>query len=106
MPIIKKNGVEIYYEEAGTGFPLLVLPGGGLNATVASLKDHAFNPISEFSNKYRVIALDLRNANAGKTIGPLEIEKTWAHAPAAFLHPDLGLKSLFPTFCYYLTKVF
>ena len=38
MPIIKKNGVEIYYEEAGTGFPLLVLPGGGLNATVAGLK--------------------------------------------------------------------
>ena len=28
MPIIKKNGVEIYYEEAGSGFPLLVLPGG------------------------------------------------------------------------------
>ena len=77
MPIIKKNGVEIYYEEAGTGFPLLVLPGGGLNATVAGLKNHAFNPISEFSNKYRVIALDLRNANDGKTIGPLEIEKTW-----------------------------
>ena len=71
MPIIKKNGVEIYYEEAGTGFPLLVLPGGGLNATVAGLKNHAFNPISEFSNKYRVIALDLRNANYGKTIGPL-----------------------------------
>ena len=51
MPIIKKNGVEIYYEEAGKGFPLLVLPGGGWNATVAGLKDHAFNPISEFSNK-------------------------------------------------------
>ena len=41
MPIIKKNGVEIYYEEAGTGFPLLVLPGGGLNATVVGLKDQA-----------------------------------------------------------------
>ena len=53
-----------------------MLPGGGL-ATVAGLKDHAFNPISEFSNKYRVIALDLRNANDGKTIGPLEIEKNW-----------------------------
>ena len=75
MPIIKKNGVEIYYEEAGTGFPLLVLPGGGLNATVAGLKDHAFNPISEFSNKYRVIALDHCNANDGKTIEPLEIKK-------------------------------
>ena len=77
MPIIKTNGVEIYYEEAGSGFPLLVLPGGGLNATVAGLENHAFNPLAEFADKYRVIALDLRNANNGKTIGPLEIEKTW-----------------------------
>jgi len=77
MPVIKKNGVEIYYEEAGTGLPLLVLPGGGLNATVAGLENHAFNPIEEFSNTYRVIALDLRNAANGKSIGPLEIEKTW-----------------------------
>ena len=31
----EKGPVRIYYEEAGSGFPLLLLPGGGLNATIA-----------------------------------------------------------------------
>src|SRR5215471_19230851 len=30
-----KGSVRIYYEEAGAGFPLLLLPGGGLNATIS-----------------------------------------------------------------------
>src|SRR5262249_23041142 len=31
----EKGAVRIYYEEAGSGFPLLLLPGGGLNARIA-----------------------------------------------------------------------
>ena len=77
MPQFENGPVTINYEEAGSGFPLLVLPGGGLNATIAGLDTHAFNPLDEFSDRYRVIALDLRNANEGKTTGPLEIERTW-----------------------------
>ena len=30
----KKGSVRIHYEEAGTGFPLMLLAGGGLNATM------------------------------------------------------------------------
>jgi pimeloyl-ACP methyl ester carboxylesterase len=41
------------------------------------LANHAFNPLEEFSDSYRVIALDLRNANKGQSEGPLEIERTW-----------------------------
>jgi pimeloyl-ACP methyl ester carboxylesterase len=77
LPIFKKNHVTIHYEEAGSGTPLLVLPGGGLNATIAGLASHAFNPLEEFSDNYRVIALDLRNANTGSSDGPLGIERTW-----------------------------
>ncbi len=66
MPIYENGDVKIHYEEAGTGIPLLVIPGGGLNATIAGLATHAFNPLEEFSDTYRVIALDLRNANRGK----------------------------------------
>ena len=29
MPFYDKGGVRIRYEEAGSGFPLLVTPGGG-----------------------------------------------------------------------------
>ena len=34
MPFYEKGDVRIHYEEAGSGFPLLVIPGGGLNSTV------------------------------------------------------------------------
>ena len=30
MPFYEKGDVRIRYEEAGSGFPLLVIPGGGL----------------------------------------------------------------------------
>jgi len=29
MPIYENGSVKIHYEEAGSGFPLLALPGGG-----------------------------------------------------------------------------
>ncbi len=77
MPTLENGPVRIHYEEAGSGFPLLVLPGGGLNATVAGLANHAFNPLEAFSDTNRVIALDLRNANGGQSEGPLETERTW-----------------------------
>jgi hypothetical protein len=44
MPFYEKGNVRIHYEEAGSGFPLLVIPGGGLNSTVAGLKTHPFTP--------------------------------------------------------------
>ena len=77
MPTFENGPVTIHYEEAGAGFPLLVIPGGGLNATVAGLAGHAFNPLDALADRYRVIALDLRNAEGGGSEGPLEIERTW-----------------------------
>ena len=38
MPFFEKGAVRIRYEEAGSGFPLLVIPGGGLNSTIAGLR--------------------------------------------------------------------
>lgn len=77
MPFIENGPVTIHYEEAGGGFPLLVLPGGGLNSTIQGLADHAFNPLEVFSDSYRVVTLDIRNANTGGSEGPLDIERTW-----------------------------
>ena len=46
MPIYKRKPVQIHYEEAGSGFPLLVIPGGGLNATISYLSERTpFNPM-------------------------------------------------------------
>ena len=81
MPFYEKGDVRIHYQEVGAGFPLLVIPGGGLNSTVAGLANHPFNPMEEFKGEYRVIAADLRNANGGQSLGPLEIDRPWnAHA--------------------------
>src|SRR5215212_1933858 len=77
MPFYEKGNVRIRYEEAGSGFPLLVIPGGGLNSTIEGLKTHPFNPLEEFSGEYRVIAADLRNANGGQSTGPLDIDRPW-----------------------------
>ena len=77
MPIFQDGDVTIHYEEAGSGPPLLVIPGGGLNATITGLAQHAFDPLDVLSDQYRVIALDLRNANAGASTGPLNADRTW-----------------------------
>jgi pimeloyl-ACP methyl ester carboxylesterase len=84
----EKGPVRIHYEEAGSGFPLLLIAGGGLNSTIAGLKrGDPFNPIDEFKGEYRCIASDLRNANGGQSSGPLEIDRPWD----AYTDDHLGL---------------
>jgi len=88
MPFYEKGEVRIHYEEAGSGFPLLVIPGGGLNATISYVTGTtAFDPFREFKDEYRVIAADSRNANGGQSSGPLEIDRPWD----AYTDDQLGL---------------
>jgi pimeloyl-ACP methyl ester carboxylesterase len=88
MPVYQRGAVRIHFEEAGSGLPLLIIPGGGLNATIGYLSNGApFNPMTEFKNEYRCIAADLRNANGGQSSGPLEIDRPWD----AYSDDHLGL---------------
>src|SRR5436309_5672015 len=73
----EKGPVRIHYEEVGSGFPLLLIAGGGLNSTIAGLANGPFDPNKEFKGEYRCIASDLRNANSGQSSGPLEIDRPW-----------------------------
>ncbi len=78
MPFYERGAVRIHYEEAGSGFPLLLIAGGGLNSTISYFTGNApFNAVKEFKNEYRCIAADLRNANGGQSSGPLEIDRPW-----------------------------
>jgi pimeloyl-ACP methyl ester carboxylesterase len=78
MAFYERRNVRIRYQSVGSGFPLLILPGGGLNATIAWAANNApFNPIEEFKNEFRVITADLRNAPSGQSSGPLELERPW-----------------------------
>jgi pimeloyl-ACP methyl ester carboxylesterase len=76
MSIYEKGPVRIHYEEAGSGFPLLLIAGGGLNSTISGLAN-PFNAIEEFKGEYRCIASDLRNAYDGQSSGPLESDRPW-----------------------------
>ena len=60
MPFYQRGPIRIYYEEVGSGFPLLIIPGGGLNSTVSSLQTGSpFNPMERYKDDFRCISADL-----------------------------------------------
>jgi pimeloyl-ACP methyl ester carboxylesterase len=77
----ERGPVRIRYDESGSGFPLLLIAGGGLNSVMAALPNMPFDPIAEFKGEYRCIYADLRNAIPGQSTGPLEVDRPWdSHA--------------------------
>jgi pimeloyl-ACP methyl ester carboxylesterase len=89
MSFYEKGPVRIHYVEAGSGFPLLLIAGGGLNSTIANFTGYnsPFDPVAAFKGEYRCIAADLRNANGGQSSGPLEVDRPWD----AYTDDHLGL---------------
>ena len=89
MSFFEKGAVRIHYEEAGSGFPLLLIAGGGLNSNISGITGDypPFNAIKEFGDEYRCIAFDLRNAPPGQSSGPLEIDRPWD----AYTDDQIGL---------------
>ena len=86
MPFYRKGDVRIRYEEAGSGFPLFIIYGAGLNSIV-SYPAGAFDAVAEFRSEYRCITMDLRNANGGESLGPLDFDRPWD----AHTNDQLGL---------------
>jgi pimeloyl-ACP methyl ester carboxylesterase len=84
----ERGPVRIYYEQAGSGFPLLLLPGGGLNSTISFFAGNSpFHAIEEFQQDYRCITADLRNAPNGQSTGPVEVDRPWE----SYADDQLGL---------------
>ena len=79
MAFYENGDVRIrYLDTGGSGFPLLLIPGGGLNSVISYFGGRGpFNPIEEFRGEYRCITMDLRNAFGGQSTGPLEIDRPW-----------------------------
>jgi pimeloyl-ACP methyl ester carboxylesterase len=76
--VYQRGPVRIHYEEEGSGFPLMLISGGGLNSSIELLRrGDPFDPFHELSNEFRCIGADLRNANSGQSSGPLEIDRPW-----------------------------
>lgn len=78
MPTIEHNGAHIYYEEFGSGFPILTFAPAGLASTIAvwGRPMAPINVTTEFATKYRVIAMDQRNAG-GRSYAPITAQDGW-----------------------------
>jgi len=87
VPFYEKGDVRIRYEETGSGFPLLVTPGGGLNSRVTAWPTAVFNAMEAFGADFRCITMDQRNANGGESSGPIAVDTPWD----AFADDQLGL---------------
>ena len=86
--VYQRGNVLIHYDETGSGFPLLLIPGGGLNgSTIAGIRSgNPFNTIDAFKGEFRCIYADLRHS-AGQSTGPLEVDRPWD----AYTDDHLGL---------------
>ena len=67
--------VRLYYEEQGSGFPVLLIAPGGMRSSVGFWQGTPWNPMEHLSDHYRVIAMDQRNA--GQSSGPISGSDGW-----------------------------
>jgi pimeloyl-ACP methyl ester carboxylesterase len=84
MPVLNIRDGEIYYEVHGSGFPLMIFAPGGLRSELAfwrhSPSDPSapavwMDPMTVLSQKYRVVAMDQRNA--GRSRAPIFASDDW-----------------------------
>lgn len=75
MPVFKDGAVELYYEEHGDGFPVLLIAPGGMRSSVSFWERTPWNPITDLADGYRVIAMDQRNA--GRSRAPISADDGW-----------------------------
>ncbi|MGA9725453.1 MAG: alpha/beta hydrolase [Candidatus Binatus sp.] len=75
MPTFKRGDVSIYFEEHGTGYPILLFAPGGMRSSIEFWEKSPFDPTKELAANFRVIAMDQRNA--GKSTAPISADDGW-----------------------------
>lgn len=75
MPIFERGDVSLYYEEFGSGYPILLFAPGGMRSSIEFWPKSPFDPTKELAGDFRVIAMDQRNA--GKSKAPLSASDGW-----------------------------
>ena len=81
MPRFVRDDIEIEYIERGAGFPVLTFAPGGMRSASSYWKNAPWNPVSELSDSFRVIAMDQRNA--GDSTAPVSAKDGWHSYTAA-----------------------
>ena len=87
MPVLRRPDAEIYFEEFGAGYPVLLFAPGGLRSRIEMWHTPQQGPArawndwtSKLAEHYRVIAMDQRNA--GRSRGAVAADDGW-HTYAA-----------------------
>lgn len=75
MPVFERDATRIHYEVYGDGFPVLMLAPGGMRSSIPVWDQVPWNPIETLSSRYRVIAMDQRNA--GQSTAPITATDGW-----------------------------
>jgi pimeloyl-ACP methyl ester carboxylesterase len=78
VPVLERGDVSIYYEEYGSGYPVMLFAPGSLLSSIAMWHTDPpspYNPIKEFAADFRLIAMDQRNA--GRSRAPFRAGDGW-----------------------------
>lgn len=75
MPHFVNGETDLYYEESGEGFPILLIAPGGMKSTISAWGAAPWNPIEHLRPEFRVIAMDQRNA--GRSSAPVTANDGW-----------------------------
>jgi pimeloyl-ACP methyl ester carboxylesterase len=75
MALYERAGVSLYYEEFGSGYPLLLFAPGGMRSAIDFWHRSPFDPTVDLATSFRVIAMDQRNA--GRSRGPVSASDSW-----------------------------
>ena len=93
MATFKRGDVSLYFEEFGSGYPILLFAPGGMRSSIEFWHQSPFDPTVELAQDFRVIAMDQRNA--GQSRAPISASDGWetyAEDHVALLD-HLGIKS-------------
>ena len=75
MPYFVNDDVRIYYEDSGSGFPVLLIAPGGMKSAIPAWANAPWRPGEQLSGEFRVIAMDQRNA--GQSSAPVSAGDSW-----------------------------
>ena len=76
----ERGNVRIRYEEVGSGLPLLVTPGGGLNSRISNWPNAVFNAMEVFTT-FAASPWTSATPTVGNPPGPSRSTTHGAHSP-------------------------
>lgn len=76
MPFFEHDGARLHYEVRGEGLPVLAIAPGGMRSCMDRWAKAPWRPWPDLTDRFRVIAMDQRNA--GASTGPIEPDHGWA----------------------------